>query len=101
MAKADIHILGKQYSIACAPGQEDRLVDLSKDLDGRVRDIEEAVGDIGESRLLMIAALALLDELDDARRVRPADLGTEKAASARGDAASRIRALAERIEAGQ
>ena len=49
MAKADIHILGKQYSIACAPGQEDRLVDLSKDLDGRVRDIEEAVGDIGES----------------------------------------------------
>ena len=101
MAKADIRIRGKQYSIACAPGQEDRLVELSRDLDARVRDIEDAVGDIGESRLLMIAGLALLDELDDARRARPADIGSEKAAGALGDAASRIRALAERIEAGQ
>lgn len=101
MAKADIQIRGKQYSIACAPGQEMRLVELSKELDGRVADIEDAVGDIGESRLLMIAALALLDELDDARRSRPADPARDKAAAALGDAASRIRALAERIEAGQ
>ena len=101
MAKADITIRGKQYSIACAPGQEDRLVELSEELDERVHQIADAVGDIGESRLLLIAALALLDELDDARQGQPANFGSEKAASAISDAARRIAALAERIEAGQ
>ena len=101
MSKADITICGKQYSIACASGQEDRLVALSHDLDDRVAHISAAVGDIGESKLLLIAALALLDELDDSRNIRPADPGAEKAATALGDAAQRITALAERIEAAQ
>jgi cell division protein ZapA len=101
MSKADITIRGKQYSIACAPGQEARLVALSHDLDDRVAQISGAVGDIGEAKLLLIAALALLDELDDARNIRPANSGTEKAATALGDAAQRIAALAERIEAAQ
>ena len=101
MAKADITIQGKLYSVACAPGQEARLVDLSRDLDVRVRQIAEAVGDIGEEKLLLIAALALLDELDEAKSATPAIAGADRAAAAIGDAAARIRALAERIEAGQ
>ncbi|MEQ8557941.1 MAG: cell division protein ZapA [Henriciella sp.] len=101
MAKADITIRGRDYSVACAPGQEARLVSLSKDLDKRVRQIAGAVGDIGEARLLLVAALALLDELDHAHRGAPADLSSQKAASALSDAAARIEALAERIEAGQ
>ena len=101
MAKADIKIRGKQYSIACAPGQEARLVELSKSLDMRVRQIADAVGDIGEARLLLVAALSLLDELDAARRSAPADLSQQKAAAALVDAAARIDALAQRIETGQ
>ncbi|WP_018148893.1 cell division protein ZapA [Henriciella marina] len=104
MAKADITIRGKHYSVACAPGQEDRLVELSTDLDARIRQIAEAVGDLGEEKLLLVAALALLDELDDAKRARPVPAagGTqERTVDAIGDAAARIRALTERIEAGQ
>lgn len=101
MAKADITIRGREYSVACAPGQEQRLVALSKNLDQRVRRIAEAVGDIGEARLLLVAALSLLDELDAAHRGTPADLSQQKAASTLADAAARIEALAERIEAGQ
>ena len=67
----------------------------------RVRQIAEAVGDIGEEKLLLIAALALLDELDEAKSATPAIAGADRAAAAIGDAAARIRALAERIEAGQ
>ncbi len=74
MAKADISIRGRSFSIACAPGQEMRVQRLAEQLDARVRQISDAVGDIGEERLLLITALALLDELDSARRgvsVRP------------------------------
>ena len=101
MAKADITIRGRDYSVACAPGQEARLVALSRNLDKRVQQIAEAVGDIGEARLLLVAALSLLDELDAAHQGSPADLSQQKAASALVDAAARIEALAERIEAGQ
>ncbi|MEQ9315166.1 MAG: cell division protein ZapA [Henriciella sp.] len=101
MAKADITIRGREYSVACAPGQEARLVELSRNLDKRVRQIADAVGDIGEARLLLVAALALLDELDAARRGAPVDMGSEKAANALADAAARIEALAQRIEAGE
>ena len=101
MAKADITIRGREYSVACAPGQEARLVELSRNLDKRVRSIADAVGDIGEARLLLVAALALLDELDAAQRGAPADLSQQKAASALSDAAARIEAITQRIEAGQ
>ena len=68
MAKADISIRGRSFSIACAPGQEMRVQRLAEQLGARVRQISDAVGDIGEERLLLITALALLDELDSARR---------------------------------
>jgi len=68
VAKADISIRGRSFSIACAPGQEMRVQRLAEQLDARVRQISDAVGDIGEERLLVITALALLDELDSARR---------------------------------
>jgi cell division protein ZapA len=100
MAKADITLRGRAFSIACAPGQEARLVALSKDLNIRVEQISGAVGDIGDERLLLIAALALLDELDAARRGQASVTSPEidKAASALSNAATRISALATRIE---
>jgi len=100
MAKAEITIRGRSYSVACAPGQETRLTGLSKQLDGRVSQIADAVGDIGDDRLLLIAALALLDELDASRRGQSGGPGQEidRAAQALDDAATRISALAARIE---
>ena len=55
MAKADITLRGRNYSIACAPGQEARIVALASQLDARLQHIAGAVGDIGEERLLLIA----------------------------------------------
>ncbi len=68
MAKADITLRGRTFSIACAPGQEMRVQRLGEQLDSRVGQISAAVGDIGDERLLLITALSLLDELDSARR---------------------------------
>ncbi|MEQ9436653.1 cell division protein ZapA [Hyphomonas sp.] len=101
MAKADITLRGRAYSIACAPGQETRIQLLAEQLNARVDQISGAVGDIGEERLLLIASLALLDELDAARRSKPGAVQAEqKVADALSSAAERIEALAARIEGG-
>ena len=101
MAKADITLRGRNYSIACAPGQEARIVALSQQLDTRVKHIASAVGDIGEDRLLLITALSLLDELDSARRAGGSSPEAEqKAADAMSAVSDRIEALAARLESG-
>lgn len=102
MPKADIVVEGKRYSIACASGQEDRLHSLGSRLDRRIQSIKGAVGDIGDTRLLLVAALALIDELDAAKM----KLGTPsefeaQASAALLDAAARIDAIVDRIEAAQ
>jgi len=99
VAKADISIRGRSFSIACAPGQEMRVQRLAEQLDARVRQISEAVGDIGEERLLLITALALLDELDSARRGVSARPETDaRAVEILITMASRVEALAARLE---
>lgn len=101
MAKVDITVNGQRYSVACAEGQETRLQALGADLDRRVRRISSAVGDIGEARLLLIAGLALLDELSDTQSGTVPGEFVAKAASALNDAAARIESLAARVEAGR
>ena len=101
MAKAEIQLRGRLFSIACAPGQESRIEKLASQLDARVQQIAGAVGDIGDERLLLIASLALLDELDVARRSGPGtpEAETELAAILE-NAATRIETLAKRLEDG-
>jgi len=98
LAKADIMLFGKRYSVACSPGQEPRLEALGAELDTRLKTIAEAVGDVGEDRLLLVAALSLLDELEAARSGPNAELEGEIARVFIG-AASRIDALIDRIYA--
>jgi len=104
MARADIHVRNRSYSIACAPGQEQRLATLAGRLDRRVAAIAQAVGDVGEERLYLIAALSMLDELETAAVPQAAPAGNgpggeARAAAALVDAAARIEAIAQRAEA--
>ncbi len=99
MAKADISLRGRNFSIACAPGQEQRVQRLAEQLDARVGQIASAVGDIGDERLLLITALSLLDELDSARRGVSARPQTDaRAVEILIAMAGRVEALAARLE---
>lgn len=100
MAKADIRIRGRSYSIACTPGQEMRVQRLAEQLDARLASISSAVGDIGDDRLLLIAALALMDELDAARQAAPDTAADQRAATLVAAMAAKVEALAARLEAG-
>ncbi len=101
MAKADIQVYGRAYTVACAPGQEQRLTQLGQDLDARLRKIAVAVGDVGEDRLLLVAALSLLDELDAAKGSTGATVGEveARAAAILETAVDRVEAIVERAEA--
>lgn len=99
MAKADIEVNNRRYSVACAPGQEARLSELGGKLDRRVRHIADAVGDIGEARLFLVAALSLLDELETrpSQGELPGSQTEEAFVATLTDAAARIDALAARL----
>src|ERR1017187_5648870 len=68
MAQVNATIAGRQYRLACEDGQEDHLLALAKDLDGRIEELRKKFGEIGDTRLTVMAALMVADELAEATR---------------------------------
>ena len=67
MPQVALRINGRSYEITCQDGQEEHLRGVGAYFDTRVRQVAEAVGQVGEGRLLVIAALLLADELFETR----------------------------------
>jgi cell division protein ZapA len=70
MTAQRIMIAGREYDVSCDDGQEAHLKALAKTLDNRARKLSEAMGKPGESQLLMLCALTLTDELQDALKAQ-------------------------------
>jgi len=66
VAQLDVVINGRSYRVACDDGQEDHLRQLAEYVDRRVAELVDAVGQVGESRLLVMAALLIADDLSEA-----------------------------------
>ncbi len=105
MAKAELTIAGTRYALSCAPGQEARLEELGSRFDQRVKELTEALGDLGAERLFLAAGISLLDELD----AQAVDTGAKalddrirnlehRAATLLTDAAARIESLSRRVD---
>ena len=62
MGQVSVTIAEKQYRIACDDGQEAHLTALAAEMDRRIADMRKVFGEIGDSRLTVMAAIALLDE---------------------------------------
>ena len=65
MAQVSVTINGRQFRMACEDGQEDHLSDLARELDARIADLRGKFGEIGDSRLTVMAALTIADELTE------------------------------------
>lgn len=65
MAHVTVTINGRQYRMACEDGQEEHLTRLATDLDQRVEQLRGRFGEIGDNRLLVMAALTISDQLRD------------------------------------
>jgi cell division protein ZapA len=79
MPQVTVTIHGRQYRMACEDGQEEHVTRLAADLDARIAKLREKFGEIGDTRLTVMAALTVADELSDVSR-RLARLETETAA---------------------
>src|SRR5215471_14439012 len=66
MQQVDIVVNGHAYAVACDEGQEDHLGRLGAFIDGKVRELVASAGQVGEARLILMAALVVADELTDA-----------------------------------
>jgi cell division protein ZapA len=97
MAQVDVTINGRSYRVACEDGQEQRLIELAQYVDEKVGELVRSVGQIGDTRLLVMANLLVADELSDAR-----DALVEQQEHSNGQALDKLAAgldsLAERME---
>lgn len=65
MSQVNVVINSRQYRMACEDGQEERLLELARDLDQRILQLRDKFGEIGDTRLTVMAALTLADELSE------------------------------------
>jgi cell division protein ZapA len=105
MPKVHIVVNNRGYDVACDEGQEAHLTELARDLAERVDRLVQSVGQIGDARLLLMAALLLSDELATARRdLEQRDTGRsadeeQRLADSLERLAARVEAIAARLEA--
>jgi cell division protein ZapA len=64
MANLDLSIGGRNFSVACAPGEEAHISALGQIIDAKVASMNGAAGQ-GEARMMLFAALLLADELHE------------------------------------
>lgn len=118
MGKVSLDINGRKYAMGCEDGEEERLLRLGQKLDDRVTQMANQFGQIGDLRLLVMAGITLMDEVEDTMEnldlrvdARAAGLRKERdaatlasaksqaeAAKALGDAAKRIEGLAAKLQ---
>jgi cell division protein ZapA len=112
MAAVVVAIAGRTYRMSCEEGEEQRIEELARYVEGKIQSMRESFGEIGEQRIIVMAALAIADEATDARANAQAmeteiaalraeldaarkasDAASTRAAKALGDATRRIMKL--------
>jgi cell division protein ZapA len=67
MAQVTATIAGRQFRLACEDGQEEHLLALASEVDGRIAELRQRFGEIGDTRLTVMAALMVADEVSEAK----------------------------------
>jgi len=110
MPQINVTINGRQFRMACEDGQEDHLTRLARELDGRIDMLRAKFGEIGDTRLTVMAALTIADELGEMasrlRRLEDELMAVQEAQAASTDrhqtgqaaAVALLNAAAERVE---
>jgi len=98
MSQVIATIAGRQFRLACEDGQEDHLQALAKDIDQRIIDLRRKFGEIGDTRLTVMAALMVADELAEAmHKMRRLEEDVAALQDARLVAADRAKAASDAV----
>jgi len=66
MPLVNVMVNARAYTIACDEGEEDHLRKAAEHVDSKVRELLEEVGQVGDLRLILMAALLITDDYFDA-----------------------------------
>ena len=66
MGQVAVSLNGRTYRLACNDGEEDRLRALGEQVRAKLDALIGEFGQVGETRLMVMAALLLADDLLDA-----------------------------------
>ena len=67
MPLVNVMVNSRAYTIACDDGEEAHLKELAAHVDEKVRELTGSVGQVGDQKLLLMAAVLITDELFEAR----------------------------------
>ena len=88
LASVNVTINGRQFRIGCEDGQEQHIEKLAVDFDALISDLRGRIGEVGDARLTIMAALTVADDLSEAtKKIR----GLEAELSALKEATGRVR----------
>ena len=65
MANVNIKFNNNDYLLSCDDGQEENLKELANHLDTKYNELKKSLGNIGESKLLLITAIQMVDDYFD------------------------------------
>ena len=110
MPLVNVMVNSRAYTIACDAGEEEHLKELAAHVDGKVRELIGTVGQVGDQKLLLMAAVLITDEFFEARsrlegqakkvgelKDAQTELG-QRASAAEESAATQLEAAAARLE---
>jgi cell division protein ZapA len=100
MAQVSVSIGGRAFRLACNPGEEPHLEALARTVDEKISTMRASFGEIGDQRLVVMAALTIADELNEAQKIATEQTRRVEAAlaaegAARSDAEAAARTLDE------
>lgn len=99
VAIVSLTINGRVHEIACDDSQVQRVTELGQEVDSRAQVLLGQLGNVPDTRLLVMVGLMLADELSELRdQLRNASGDVAAAASGDAQMAESIEALAARIE---
>jgi cell division protein ZapA len=99
MAQVSVTIDNRKYRLACNEGEEARLESLAGLIDDKIGELRASFGEVGDQRLVVMAALTVADSLQEALDANAAERERMKAAEARNSGfASRLDQLSSRLE---
>jgi cell division protein ZapA len=79
MAQVTVTIGGRAYKLACNEGEEPHLEELARVVDAKFEAMHRSFGEIGDQRLIVMAALTVADELTEAHgRIAALEAEAEK-----------------------
>jgi cell division protein ZapA len=99
MGQVNVPVNGRSYAISCDDGQETRIRRLAQYVDAKVSAFVANVGQVGEARPLLLAALTIADELSDANEaLERADRRSDTVKNGKDEAATPLESIAARVQ---